>query len=193
MKHGSQLQQGFSFLELIAVVVIIAVLAASGLVYYQKALQDARRTGLEMLAHRFTAAVALAHAQWIIQGGYNKARAGKRSTVDMDNVTVHVNEFGWPANTDGQAAGSGDQSAEECYQVWQAVLQNPALATVEGRSNPQLSQAEDPRARGRRHYHISQLDGRICRYELVVETLGTHYFDYTLATGQVLITVPPRD
>lgn len=187
------LQGGFSFLELIAVVVIISVLAASGLVYYQKALKDARRTGVEILAHRFTTAVALVHGSWIVQGGYDRARAGERSHVDVDNVTVYVNEFGWPANTDGQAAGSKDQSAEECHQVWQAVLQNPALATVEGRSDPDLDKADDLQARGRRRYHISQLGGRICRYELLTEALGSHYFDYNLQTGQVSITVPPLD
>lgn len=190
MNRQCRLQQGFTFLELVAVVIIISILASSGLVYYEKALKDARRVGVEMLAHRFTAAVALVHAQWIVQGGY---RAGESSQVDVDNVTVYVNEFGWPANTDGQAPGSSNQNAEECHQVWQAVLQNPALATVEGRSNPELDQAKDPQARGRQRYHIAQLDGRICRYELLAEPIGSHYFDYNLQTGQVFTTVPPLD
>lgn len=190
-RAGKLKQGGFTFLELIAVVIIIGILAGSGLVYYEKALDDARRTGVEILAHRFTAAIALIHGQWILHGGYTKGKAGESSWVDVDNVRVQLNAFGWPANTDGGSAGIDDQTSEECYQVWQAVLQNPALTTVEGRANPDLEAANDPQAKGRQRYHISQLNGQICRYELITDADSSHLFDYNLHTGQVRISVPP--
>lgn len=190
MTTAGQGQRGFTFLEFIAVVVIMSILAGSTLVYYERALKDARRTGVEILAHRFTTAVAMIRAQWIVQGS---GKAAKPSWVDVDNIGVYLNEFGWPANTDGNPAASGNQTAEECYQIWQAVLQNPALTTVEGRADPEAEITNDPQAKGRQRYHISQLNGQICRYELIAEVDSSHYFDYNLQTGQVFITVPPRD
>lgn len=182
-------QRGFTFLELIAVVIIIAILASSGLVYYERALKDSRRTGVEILAHRFTTAVALVHGQWILQGGRAQHRGGAAVLVDVDGVGVYVNEAGWPASTEGGSVGIGDQTAEECHQVWQAVLQNPALATVERSADD----GDGRQAKRNQRYHVSQVDRRTCRYELVTEPAGTHYFDYHVQTGQVVTTVPPFD
>ncbi|MEX1032456.1 MAG: type II secretion system protein [Cellvibrionaceae bacterium] len=185
-------QRGFTYLELVAVVVIIGILAASGLVYYERALDDARRVGVELLASRFAAATALMRAQWIVEGG-RQGNGGK--SVEVDNLTIFLNEFGWPANTDGGSPRSTDQTAEECYQVWQMVLQNPALATVEGRVEATVDGAarNNPEAKGRQRYHVSQIDNQACRYELLTNSDGMHFFDYNLRTGRVLVTVPPLD
>lgn len=174
-------ERGFTLLEFVAVVVVISLLASSGLVYYGKLLDDTRRTGVEILANRFTAAVALIHAHWIIGGGRADSGAAPRQ-IDVDGVRVYVNERGWAANTSGNGAGLSDQTADECRQIWQAVLQNPAPLTVEGQT---LS------AKGTQRYHVAAINGQICRYELVTQPAGTHFFDYNLMTGQVLTTVPP--
>lgn len=176
-------QGGFSLLELVVVLVVIGLLAAGGLFYYQDLLKESRRTSMEILAHRFTTATALVHAQWILQGGGSHRAPGM--LVDVDGIGVYVNERGWPANTDGGSARSSDQTDDECRQLWMALLQNPPLATV-GSNVPAVDEL-------RQRFHISQVGGRICRFQLITRDAGTHYFDYNTTTGQVLIHTPPMN
>ena len=161
-------QQGFSLLELILVLVVIGILAAKSLEYYNNEMDDARRVGVETLSNNFTAAVGGIHAQWIV--------SGKPEQISVDNMPVFVNRFGWPVGGERFQ----QQSAKACVQLWQTILQNPAQASVEGESDY-----------GSRRYHISALDVRTCRYELVTNDKGSHYFDYSTYTGQVLAVVPP--
>lgn len=167
-------------MELTVVILLISVVAAGGIKYYQELLRESRRAGLEMLAHRFATATSLVHARWILQGGPSQRRPGL--LVDVDGVGVYVNERGWPANTDGGSARSHDQTDAECKQLWQALLQNPAPATVGGTA---------PTANELHHrFHITQIGGRACRYQMVTQD-EQYFFDYHLTTGQILIEVPP--
>ncbi|GAB1259524.1 type II secretion system protein [Aurantivibrio plasticivorans] len=184
---------GFTLLELILVVTLIGILAASGLVYYQRILDDAKRTGVEILANRFTAAIALIRGQWIVESTMQlQGKVPDTFRVDVDNVAIFLNEYGWPANTDNGSRSSNDQTSEECYQIWQTILQNPSPVTVEGRGSGSANNLKE-NAKGQQRYHISQRNNSVCRYELVTEPEGSHYFEYNLKTGQVLITVPPLD
>jgi len=184
--------KGFTLVELILVVTIIGVLSAAGAVYYGKTVEDARRTGVEVMANRFTAAIALIRGQWIVESTMQlEGKVPHTFRVDVDNIPIFLNEYGWPANTDGKSNRSTAQSAEQCYQLWQAVMQNPGVATVEGRV-PDKSQApNNPEAKGKQRYHISQVNNSMCRFELYTKPEGTHYFEYNLRNGQVLVTVPP--
>lgn len=184
--------QGFTLLEFIMVVVVIGVLAASSLIYYEKTLAAARRVGVEVFANRFTAAVALIRAQWLIESSLQiQQKPSSTWRVNVDNTAIFLNEYGWPANTDGRSAKSNDQTVDECYQVWKGVLQNPPQATLEGRGN--LSDSNDINNEGKQRYHIILKNNSLCRYELVTQPRGTHAFEYDLRNGNVLTMVPPLD
>lgn len=189
---NARVARGYSLFELILVVVVIGVIAASGLIYYEKALDDARRTGVEIMANRFTAAVALIRGQWIVESTIQlNGKAPNTWRVVVDNIPIFLNEFGWPANTDGGSAKSRDQTVDECYQVWNSILQNPPLATLEGKGSP--DDPNNPNKKGKQRYHISVIDKSVCRFELVTDPPGTHAFEYNLRTGRVLVKVPPLD
>lgn len=183
--------KGFSLLELTVVIVIIGFLATASLQYYENILDDARRTGVETMASRFTASIALIRGQWIVESSI-KVKGDVSATwhVDVDNVAVFLNEHGWPANTEGSSPTSSDQSAEECYQLWQALFQNPAATTIA--SDKHTGSVEEKSKKGQERYHISQVNHHACRYELVGTDSEEHFFDYDLKTGTVLVTVPPR-
>lgn len=179
--RGVPRDQGFTLIELIVVVVVIGLLAVTGMKYYMDLLQESRRTSVEILSHRFTTATALVRAQWIMQGGPAQRKPGL--VVDVEGINVYVTENGWPANTDGGNARSNTQTDAECYQIWQALLQNPPLATWHD-SAPAANKL-------RQRFHISQVGQRACRYQLMMRTKATYYFDYHLTTGQVINQVPP--
>ena len=151
-------------------------------------MDDAKRTGVEIMANRFTAAVSLVRGQWIVESTMqNEGKVPHMYHVKVDNIPIFMNELGWPAATDGVSARSDDQTPEECFQLWDALMQNQVLATVEGRSRT----PGDNEAKGKQRYHISTSNKSTCRYELVTSPMGTHYFEYNLRTGQVKVTVPP--
>lgn len=179
-ERAVQQSKGFTLLELTIVLVLIALIAATGVKYYQDLLKEARGASMEILAHRFTTATALVRAQWILQGGPSRRVPGMM--VDVDGIAVYVNEHGWPANTDGGSARSHDQTDAECAQLWRALLQNPPLITT-GETAPA---ANDMRYR----FHIKQIGGRVCRYQMVTPD-DEFFFDYHLTTGQILTEVPP--
>lgn len=167
-------RRGFRMFELLLVITIFGVIVLVGVSRYLDLGRETRRMGFELLAHNFTAAVAGLRVQWLIQG-----QAGNE--IDLDGIRVLFNPKGWPASaeTDMAESGANVAPAARCIQLWQALLQNPAPATLAGREE-----------RGERRYHISLVDADTCRYELVSRDIDTYYFDYSSVTGQVLIQVP---
>lgn len=192
LKTNSSFQRGFTLFEFIVVVVVIGVLAASSLIYYEKTLEGTRRTGVEVLANRFTAAIALVRGQWIVESTIQVSQQPTPTwRVNVDNTAIFLNEYGWPANTDGGSAKSNDQTVDECYQVWNGILQNPPMATLEGKGNP--SDPADANNEGKQRYHISARNNSICRFELVSKPRGIYAFEYDLRNGRIITHVPPLE
>lgn len=183
---------GFTFIELVAVVVLLGLLAAAAIPRLLNVTDDAQRAAIEGVAGGFSSAVAIAKAQWAAEG-YTKGGAtspANKIAINLDGTIVYMNEFGLPANTDpGLDAGSDNQSATECQQVWDAILQNsPASTTVASQ-------------RSRVRFFISAISGAggddignvgdVCRYELITQSATpTHFFDYDLVDGRVVTVTP---
>jgi len=177
-------QHGFSLFELVVVAVVIGILASVGLEYYSQAIEESHRVGVEAQASNFTTAVAGVHTQWLLDSVKSRV-----SRVEIDGLQFYVSKRGWPAHVNvrgtkkkGKKSGKNWESSQNCYDLWISLLQNPTPATVEG--NDQW---------GKYDYHISAVGGEFCRYELTVKPKGSHFFDYVLGTGQVFVTVPPRE
>ncbi|GAB1266082.1 MSHA fimbrial major subunit MshB [Aurantivibrio infirmus] len=184
-------QQGFSLLELTVVIVIIGFLATASLQYYEKILDDARRTGLEVMASQFTASIALIRGRWIVESSIQvEGKVPATWHVDVDNVAIFLNEYGWPANTEGNSPLSSNQSAEECRQLWMALFQNPMPVSVAKENSN--TKSDNQSTKGEQRYHVSQVNHHVCRYELVGADNGEHFFDYDLKSGTVMVTAPPR-
>ncbi len=182
--------RGFTLLELICVVVIIGLLAAEGVRRYIALQSEARKATVTMLANSFAAATSSVHAQWKIAAYKPSASINVRAdgAILIEQLPVFVNAYGWPVNTDTQLSrGARDQSAVECWQLWQSLLQNPAPTSVEG-----LAAMGE---RGTKSWHISSYAGAICRFEWMgarpSDDQGkkpAYYFDYSTVTGHIKIT-----
>ena len=86
-------QKGFTLIELIVVIVILGILAATALPKFVNLSTDARIAKMNGLAAAIKSAGALAHAQWLINGSPTTP-AGTVS-VTMEGAVVPIN-FGYP-------------------------------------------------------------------------------------------------
>jgi MSHA pilin protein MshB len=173
-------QRGWSRFEWLITVSAIGIVLLFAVTRYLDMAREGRRMGFELLAHHFTAAVAMTRAHWLI----NRA-ASNEFFIEINGQGIYMSEEGWPASASPVLIGREaetqlEKSPAACQELWQTLLQNPEPATLEGQSSW-----------GQRRYHISRINEHVCRYELVTKERGSHFFDYDVRTGQVMVTTPP--
>ncbi len=186
---------GFTFIELVIVIILLGLLAAAALPRLLDVTDEAEIASLEGVAGGFATAVAIAHAQWAAEGNNRggPTTPADKVAINLDGKIIYMNEFGWPANTNANTDAAADaQAAAECQQVFDAILQ----------SSPSSTTNRNERANFR--YFISVFSGAggddvgnngdICRYESILDdranATATHYFDYDLVDGQVTVVTP---
>ncbi|BFM12062.1 hypothetical protein R50072_22150 [Simiduia litorea] len=160
--------------ELVVVLVVIALTAATGARYIMKAIDEAWQVSIETQAQVFTAAVALVHWRWV-SGGASSIHGKNREMayVEVDGVRIFLNRFGWPVHTEYTLSESGLQ-AEGCLQVWNAVLQNPGNARL--LDQPIVKNSD---------IQVQVVEGKKCRYGVYTKSNTEHYFDYDVTSGRV--------
>ena len=96
-------QQGFTLIELVVVIVILGLLAATGLPKYIDVTSDAREASVQGVAGGLRAAAALGQAQYVVNGN----KAATSISMGASNVTVlDENGFaGLGGRPDGNTTG----------------------------------------------------------------------------------------
>ncbi len=115
-------QKGFTLIELVIVIVILGLLAATALPRFINITKDARVASVNGVAGGLRAAAALAWSQFQVNGSTG-------GNVDMSGVPVAVNASGYPQNS-----ALGIEKALPTPEGWSVT--HPGLTSVYVPPNP---------------------------------------------------------
>jgi len=138
VRHEMRLEKGFTLIELIIVIVLLGILAATALPKFADLSSQARTAANRGIAGSLAAAVNIAHAQWIAAGTTPASIPFSGTTLFM-NSTAADPGYGFPCSTLAACTSASTPTVGDCAALMPALIQSgPQViaTTCPGGSSP---------------------------------------------------------
>ena len=164
--------KGFTLIELVVVIALLAILAAAALPRMMESYDGAHESSVTATGGALASAVILLRSQWVTNG----ARGSVDAVNGYGDDDLATTQEGWPSDS-GQGAGSNHSftvagDAARCVRLWQSLLvvNAPRVSTTSDEGIDYLAQAPA---------------GSICRYTYLMNDQNSQ-IEYNLETGSVV-------
>lgn len=173
LKGNVRKQSGFTMIEMVVVIALIAILSAVALPRMMNTYDNAHEAAVYGVGGAMASAVVLVRSQWV-------ANSNTMAVDEVDgfgNSDVATSSEGWPTDV-GQGAGSSHNnvmdSPERCVRIWRGIL----VANAPSVSSSAVSGSD---------YLVDTVGGN-CRYSYRKSDSGSRII-YNARTGEVVTSI----